>query len=275
MLRTTSIPDPTNWAANLFESNPLCLTDFDLFESEIKKFYGDPEERRKAEQSLWAAEQKQGEGIRQFDQRFKALFKEAGFPSLNEKVPMEQVYHFALRNAMDPALHRQARAASIAKDGSFISTEELIEKAALMENTGFGRPGKGTVAASAAVTGTADGAATSSKTQKEGKRGRKREHKERQEQSVDDNSKTVISRDRLGRSLPPAPWISKELFQVRNDSHHCIRCGSASHRAGRCDKFGKNISGPPEPSASTRGFNGTKKIRTAPQEGNTGNQSKN
>ena len=39
--------------------------------------------------------------------------------------------------------------------------------------------------------------------------------------------------------LPPAPWVSMEIFKGRHSTGKCLRCGSPNHKASFCPKYSR------------------------------------
>jgi hypothetical protein len=39
--------------------------------------------------------------------------------------------------------------------------------------------------------------------------------------------------------LPPAPWVSTEIFESRRTTGKCLRCGSPNHKASFCPKYSR------------------------------------
>ena len=246
--RNLGIIDPLEWAEDLLSTNPECGEDFKLFAEELTNFFGDPDAARKAELQLLEARQRQGEPIRRYGQRLEAIFKETRLGSQKSPITSEDVYHLLLRNSMDQSLLWRTRATSNTKDGSFLSSKQLIERATMIEtpNIEAANLKKGNFNT---TTNTAPAEGGQVKTSGSGnpagncdKRQGNRKRKDKDEPVVASSTALVLHRNSkrgvsAPSSLPVAPWVSVEVLKARKVAKQCFRYGDPDHHSPQCDRY--------------------------------------
>jgi hypothetical protein len=129
-LRKTQMTHPNQWASELIKAEAECLDDWDLFETEIREMYGDPD--RQLDASTRAClEIVQGasdanETVTTYSNRMRSMWREAGWNAGSKDV--QRVLYDMVWAGLRPGI--KARIKPFAKeDGRFASIDELFKKA--------------------------------------------------------------------------------------------------------------------------------------------------
>jgi len=237
--RNTKMEDPIAWGQKLRISNHPAMNDFDLFEAEIRKTYGDKDREMNAAmrgyQEFYQGHHDTEEGVRAYANRLRALWREAGW---DQQHIQKMLYEMAW-TGMRPGL--RSRIAWLV-DGRFGSIDEVFDRAAAAEYQP--RPGHGK----------AGGQQQQQQQQhrQSGQSSKKGDKKRNFRPSISEPS----NNDKSGKDggnrpkLPPAPWASKQLYENRVASKKCTRCGG-DHITNQSPKFSRPLY--PDSNPSTGG----------------------
>lgn len=218
--RTTRGTDPITWARDMRLAKHECLQSFETFVTEITREFGDKDRRAKAVDKAYK-ECLQGyhnsnETVREYSMRIRALWREAGWPA-----DCLMAYDLARYGLRPQIQSRIKQFASKEPNGRFTSVTELFDHAADAEFPA--RPSEPKKAMES--------------TGGDSKSGRKR-------QSISTDSRdhekisTSSSSSATKTSLPPAPIVSKEVYDARKAKNHCLRCGY-DHLTFKCPIYSK------------------------------------
>jgi hypothetical protein len=129
-LRKTQMTHPNQWASELIKAESEYLDDWDLFETEIREMYGDPD--RQLDASTRAClEIVQGasdanETVKTYSNRMRSMWREAGWNAGSKDV--QRVLYDMVWAGLRPGI--KARIKPFAReDGRFASIDELFKKA--------------------------------------------------------------------------------------------------------------------------------------------------
>jgi hypothetical protein len=232
--RQTEMMDPSEWAVDLSAESDPCLQDFDLFSQEMTKVYGDKDRRRIAVIRLMQEfTQLPQEPVRAYANRLKANWRQAGWNLQKHEEVLYDIAWAGLRNSLKNKVGPMTPTC-----GRFDTMDELFDKAAASEITHIDSkkpqqqqsqqqkqpmdtPHKGgkrgyrpSISEPANTTGEKSGHSGSNKYGKSGGGGQ-------------------------SSGLPPAPWVSTEVFESRRSNAKCLRCGSPNHKASFCPKYSR------------------------------------
>jgi len=216
----TSMTDPVSWGQDLRNQENLCLEDFDLFTTELRKMYGDKEWELNVATRAYH-EFPQGyhnpkEGVRAYANRLGRNWREADWD--------EQIYHKMLYGMVWSGL-KEYLLPNIKpftdKSERFNIIDEFSDRAADVES-----PPK------------ADKQHQQQHQQKQPGDSKKRNFRP----SISEPTETTqinpgnsghLNKSRGGNraNLSPAPWLTKEAYEKRRVNQQCTRCGSKEHKA--------------------------------------------
>ena len=222
-LPKTSMIDPITWGQDLLTTDSPCLHDFDVFVSEIQKMYADKDRKLNAGTRL-CLEFRQGhhdpdESVRAYANRLRQNWREAGWDEEQQKLSCYDMIWAGLK----PELHPKVKPFTN-EDGMFDSIGELFDRAADVES----KPQKYNKSQQQRQHGE-----TSYKS------GRKRGYRPSISESKDAPKEAPKpSGGRQLSDLPPAPWVSSEVYKKRNASGKCSRC-AGDHLSFKCPKFSR------------------------------------
>jgi hypothetical protein len=227
-LRKTMMTNPAEWGTSLVTMTSPCLSDFTLFEAEIRKMYGDKDRRLNAAIKA-ATETTQGqhpaentETVRNFANRIRTNWREAGWDETAHSTLLYDLAWAGLR----PVIRARIRPFANETTGMFESIDQLFDKAAGAETK---------VQPSKPQNQNQDQNQNQTTNTPSHQKGRKRQlttsdggpgHSQSQTENKPKDSK-----------LPPAPWVSSEIFQSRVDAKNCRRC-AGDHFTHRCPTYG-------------------------------------
>jgi hypothetical protein len=219
-LRKTIMTNPAEWGTSLVTMTSPCLSDFTLFEAEIRKMYGDKDRRLNAAIKA-ATESSQGqspaentETVRNFANRIRTNWREAGWDEAAHSTLLYDLAWAGLR----PGIRARIRPFADETTGMFESIDQLFDKAAGAETKV--QPPK------------PQSQTTNTPSHQKGRK--------RQLTTSDGgpgNPQSQTENKPKDSKLPPAPWVSSEIFQGRVDKKNCRRCGG-DHTTHRCPTYG-------------------------------------
>jgi hypothetical protein len=224
-LRKTQMTDPSEWATERIMAGSECLQDWDLFENEIRKMYGDRNRQLDAA-SRAIAEYSQGvldtnETVIAFGNRIQSNWREAGWKGVQEDALGQRMLYDLVWSGLRPGI--KARVKPFAgEDGRFESIDELLKKAQDVEI----KPSRDKRPQQPATTA-----------EKGGK------DKKRHRDSASTPAPTTQpsnSRDNSAprrSNLPPAPWVDRDTRDQRRERGLCMRCGGSGHKTYQCPKY--------------------------------------
>jgi len=225
-LHKTSMIDPITWGQDRLTNDSPCLHDFDPFVSEIQKMYGDKDRKLHAGTRLYL-EFRQGhhdpdESVRAYANRLRQNWREAGWDEEQQKL---SCYHM-IWSGLKPELHPIIRPFSN-ETGMFDSIDELFDRAADVET----KPQKYDKSQQQRQYG-----------ETSYKAGRKRGYRPSISESKDapkeapkpDKPKPSSSGKRS--DLPPAPWVSSEVYEKRKAIGKCSCC-AGDHMSFKCPRY--------------------------------------
>lgn len=205
--------DPADWGNSLHVANEPCLENFDLFEQEIKKLYGDNDRVLnslcKAFEECRQGHHEKEETVRMYAQRLKALWREAELTDPHTQYGMTWYgLHTSLKRRIKPLAQQ---------NGRFANVEELFNKA------------------SAAEVEPRTQQKPNEPKQQESKdyKGKKRPF--RQSISSGSGNRPLAQSN---QKLPAAPWVTKQEVTRRIKERLCVRCGKSGHMPPNCPSYG-------------------------------------
>jgi hypothetical protein len=221
--RQTKMMDPVRWGISLFSGNHQCLHDFSLFEEEILRMYGDNDsELHAAHRAIEEFRQGKDETVAAYALRIRAMWSEAGWVGCGAATDSRILYDLAWVGLRDEVKGR-AKMFITGSKGRFKSIDEMFDIAADVEPlSGWGIPG------------------SDEQHQQQSNEPQKGNNKRSYTQS---NSKSVTQTGKSGGSssstLPPAPWVSTEVYESRKSNGKCLRCAGGDHKTVRCPRFAR------------------------------------
>jgi len=238
-LRQTAITDPSEWASDLSAESGPCLQDFDLFSQEMAKVYGHEDRRRMAVITLMQEYiQLPQESVRAYANRVKANWRQAGW---NLPKHDEVLYDIAWVGLHDPLKNKVGLMTPTC--GRFDNLDEFFDKAAASEVTHVETKKPQQQQQQQQQRQQKQPTDSSSKG---GKRGYRPSIPEPADTTFGGKSGQSGS-NRHGKSgsgrqssgLPPAPWVSTEIFEGGHSTGKCFQCGSPNHKASFCPKYSR------------------------------------
>jgi hypothetical protein len=218
--RQTKMTDPVRWGISLFSGNHQCLHDFSLFEKEILRMYGDNEsELHAAQRAIQECMQCEDETVSAYALRIRAKWSEAGWIGSGVVAADSRILYDLAWVGLREDIKERAKIFVTGNNGRFKSIDEMFDIAADVEPlTGWENQGS---------------AEQLNETQKGNN---KRNY-------MPSTSKPTMQTGKSGGSpssgLPPAPWVSAEVFERRKSSGKCGRCGSGDHKSHQCPRYAR------------------------------------
>jgi hypothetical protein len=237
-LRSSRTTNPSDWATELRNSSDACTRDFDLFEETIRRLYGDPDRRADAA-ARFGTEMKQGhydphETVRQYEQRCRALWREAGWQV--ELPGVEQVLYDLVWSGMHPAVKSRIKALRDDETGRFRNLDELFRRAAAADQV------KELQARQTAASTNASGSTTSR--QSNDGRSKKRPYRPSISSGQDTsthNAASTTTNPSPSTTKTPARWKSKQEIDALIKRGVCTRCEKPGHIGTDCPTHSKHI----------------------------------
>jgi hypothetical protein len=236
-MHNTRATDPSEWANSLRQTNDPCLFDYEKFEDEIKRLYGDKErESRAAGRAI--DEYAQGhhdkeETVRMYEQRTKALWREAGWTgqSNGHRILYDLAWH-----GLRKGLRRQIKPLA-PLNGRFANLQSLFDKAADAEVLPDKKPANNPNNSSNPSNSSNPGTEQSSGQPTGRGRGKKRPHRS----STDKPNPGPPTSFPVTPTKPRAAWVRKEEFDRRIREKLCTRCAKSGHDSRDCPIFARPI----------------------------------
>jgi hypothetical protein len=234
--RKVKMMDPAHWARELRVSQHPCLKDFDLFEKEVQKVYGDKDRTTNAAIAVFQGyQQASHETVRMFSNRLQSLWREAGWDLENPGT--QTVLYDLLWAGFKPYLRTRVKPfAAKLPDGRFGSIDELIDMAADSETSPQQqKTDKKAPDGQSSGNGGSGGNSEGDGRSRSRSRGRKRAFRSSVSESKQGSEQSAKSSQ---EKKPPAPWVSTEEFQKRKSEGKCVRCAAGGHTGPECKTYG-------------------------------------
>jgi hypothetical protein len=249
-LRKSRTTDPVRWGQDLRTNGDPCLHDFQLFEKEIRKMFGDRERSMNAAAQAFQ-EISQGavdpdETVQAYSNRVRSLWREAGW----KDATAEHILYDYAWTGLRPHIKARIRP-FLPVGGRFADLDELFDKATQAEIPPRQKTDKADNRANQGQNH--NGKKDSSESTQESK-GKKRQYRPSISTPSSSSSSTPAGKQTDASQKPPAPWVNAEEFQRRIRENKCVRCGQ-DHRAAECPTYSK---AKPPP-----GENPGKKVKTS------------
>jgi len=253
-----NMTDPVSWGQDLGNQQNLCLEDFDLFTTELRKMYGDknrelnvatrayhefPQGYHDLKECVWA-----------YANRFRKNWREAGW---DEQIHHKMLYSMIWSGLKEYLLPKIKPFTD--QSGRFNNIDELFDRAADVES-----PPK----------------ADKQHQQKQPGETRKRNFRpsisESTETTQTNFGNSVHPSNSSGSNranLSPAPWQTKEVFEKRRANQQCTRCRSKENMSHKCTKYGRPML--PEWNSTAASGSGSGELQIKHQKSFDTQQSKN
>jgi hypothetical protein len=229
-LKDNKMIDPVTWARDLEKASHPCLQNFELFEAELRRTYGDKDRRQKAAlRAYWETKQGSDEVVRSYESRIKSIWRDAEWDET--KPGVQRVMYDLAWGGLKTWIRRQIE--PLQPDGGFNTLDELFDMAVKVE-------GPRDVIQSSKQSKQSKHKPNSDKTDKaetsekdnSTDKGKKRSF----QQSSSKSSEKTENKDKL----PPAAWVSKDEYKRRKEHNLCMRCGDANHKSVDCPRFSRS-----------------------------------
>ena len=237
LAKLTHKQDPITWATILAKSGNKPV-DFDAFKRAIRRQFGDPTPAGQyVKEALDNYVMLKGEGVRDYEARFKALWMRTGVVWSDEgdataRHAPEYVLYLNAYSGMHAWIKKAINPLAPIDVKQFASLRELFERAACAE---------------ALNPGTRVAVKTSVPAPHRG--GYKRGNKERGRGDRSDQSRAATTfndmyhkRQKTGGASsndtrPRAPFVAIEVFKARIMKGECTRCGRTGHHGSECRTY--------------------------------------
>jgi len=260
-LKQTVMTDPSEWAGDLSAESGRCLQDFDLFSQEIAKLYGDKDQRRVAVITLMQEYiQFPQESVRAYANRVKANWRQAGWNLQKNDEVLYDIAWAGLRNSLKNKVGPMTPAC-----GRFDTLDEFFDKAMASEVTHV----------------------ENKKPQQQQQQQEQQQQKQPTESSSNSGKRgyrpsisepaNTSGGGKSGQSgtnkhcksggggqssgLPPGPWVSTEILEIRRSTCKCLRCGSPNYKASICPKYSRGGNPPHQDQTSAPNRDGGHQIK--------------
>ena len=229
-LRASKATDPSDWATDLRNSpDDPCNQDFDAFEEALRRIYGDPDRRADAA-SRWLMELKQGhhdphETSRQYEQRCRAAWREAGWPA--DEPALQQVLYDIIWTGLHPAIKSRIKPLRNDETGRFKDLDELFRRAAAADQIKD-------------IQAKQQASSSSNSRQSEPEKGRKRPFRP----SISSGSGAPGTSDNSGTApstKPPAQYRNRTEVESLISRGLCTRCEQPGHTGWNCPTYSKAV----------------------------------
>jgi len=234
-LRKTQMTHPNQWSSELQKAQAECLGNWDLFETEIREMYGDPDRQLDASTRAYV-EYAQGaldsnETVKSYSNRLRSTWREAGW-KVDQK-DAHQILYDMVWAGLRPGIKARVKPFT-GETGRFSSIDELFKRARDVEiKSNRDRDRRVQPVPTA---------------EKNIGKDKKRPHPS---SSVSRDSVPTATTQSTGGSsnrdtqshakLPPAPWVEYKTMAKRKERGWCRRCGDSKHHTTACTKYSRPI----------------------------------
>jgi hypothetical protein len=240
-LRTSKATDPSNWATDL-RSTPddPCNQDFEAFEEALRRVYGDPDRRADASHRCFT-ELKQGhhdphETSRQYEQRCRAAWREAGWPT--GELGTQHILYDQIWSGLHPAIKSRIKPLCNDETGRFKDLDELFRRAHAADQIKDIQARQQSASSS-----------STAPHQPSSERGKKRPFRP----SISSRSDTPAT-PTASSTKPPARYKNKAEVDNLITRGLCPRCEQSGHQGWSCPTYSKAVR-PSESSSLGTGSN--------------------
>jgi hypothetical protein len=240
-LKNTKMTNPADWGSSLISSNHPCLASFDLFEKEIRRMYADREWRFKAAEKA-VVDYAQGqppadskEAVRDFANRVRTNWREAGWEEQDQK--QGHILYDLAWAGLRPGIRSRIKPFADEETGRFETIDQLFNKAAAAETNYVPKQSENQPTNSGRGRGKRGKGGQPDQSNNPSPNPQKNPQSQGQSQSQSQSQSTKPNTNSKPTNLPPAPWVSTEVFNKRKDEKKCSRCGG-DHFYRQCTTYG-------------------------------------
>jgi len=222
--RQTKMMDPITWGYSLFRSDHPCMNDFSLFEKQIIRSYGDMDRRLNAgTRSMHERMQGPDETVREYECRIRTNWRDSEWIKHETEEDEHALYTLAWFGLREE-VKRRVKVFTTGSDGRFKSIDEMFDIAAYVQ---------------AHPSEFEDAWEEEEEYESHSNEPQKGKNKRN---STPLSPKVSAQASKNGGSststLPPAPWVSSKIYDIRKASGKCTRC-AGDHKGYRCSRYSR------------------------------------